>query len=667
MKTKIAKLLEIKKPRYITKEYLHDTDEELLKSIMEATSFLDPSETMSHRLFCVMHDIHESHKCPNCRTETKALFRSYETPIEDYRYSFCSVACMRTYYGRIIEIPIDIELPYADEGSIVEKARACIDGRIMLKMTIAELNTLKQMVESRGISRNGMSRVEACHIIARDLREKPKCRCGQIIKYDEQDRDYRKYCSAKCNMTSAITTEKRITTCNEKYGVDHIMQSEDVKNKMRNNAEERYGYGITSASQLESVKEKVRQTWREKSREEMDALRQKRDKTIMEKYGVSNSFNTTAGEKSRLLVSKARVVKSMEKFEHLVRPLFDMNDWDGIGKSYRWLCLKCNQEFDHVYRHTRKNGSLPHCPLCSSVVSSGHREIHEFLTHIGVNNILMNDRTIIQPLELDMVIPSHNLAIEFDGLYWHSYKNGTRPIAHKYKTELCNKAGLRLVHVFEDEWNLKRNIVKSRLRNILAKGICNIGARKCEIRSISAALKNKFLKKYHIQGECRSTSIFLGLFYKSRLLSVMTFGKMRHITGRRNVKDSYELIRFASMNNVNVSGGADRMFKHFLNNFNPNMVLSYADRRWSEGNLYKKLGFVLKNASAPCQWYMKDYTKRMHRSGFMRHTLVSDPEDKRSEWEIMKSRGFDKIYDCGTLVFEWHRPKTEQTEIEYSI
>jgi hypothetical protein len=101
------------------------------------------------------------------------------------------------------------------------------------------------------------------------------------------------------------------------------------------------------------------------------------------------------------------------------------------------------------------------------------------------------------------------------------------------------------------------------------------------------------LGKYHIQGKDNS-SIYLGLFYRNRLISVMTFGPLRKATGYSTVKNCWELIRFCSIKNFSVVGGAQKLFQYFLKNYNPSQILSFADRRWSSGGVYSKLGFEFK-------------------------------------------------------------------------
>jgi hypothetical protein len=174
----------------------------------------------------------------------------------------------------------------------------------------------------------------------------------------------------------------------------------------------------------------------------------------------------------------------------------------------------------------------------------------------------------------------------------------------------------------------------------------SIGARKCEVREVDNCLAKKFLEKYHIQGYSVA-SVRLGLFYKNRLVALMTFSKARF-----NKKCKWELVRYCSIGDFSIVGGAGKLLKHFRNNYSGSIV-SYADKRWSDGNLYRSLGFVEEKDSSPAYWYVKDGI-RYSRVQFQKHKLSEILEfydENLSESENMKNNGFHKVYDCGNKVF----------------
>jgi hypothetical protein len=161
------------------------------------------------------------------------------------------------------------------------------------------------------------------------------------------------------------------------------------------------------------------------------------------------------------------------------------------------------------------------------------------------------------------------------------------------------------------------------------------------------------LNKYHIQGEDKS-KIHLGLHYKNRLVAVMTFAKLRKVLALEHKEGSYELSRFAAINHFVIVGGADKLLKYFERTYHPKAITSYADRRWSQGDVYYKLGFKLDHISPPSYWYTKDYYHRIYRFNFRKNVLqtkLPNFDPNLSEWENMKNHKYDRIWDCGNLVF----------------
>jgi hypothetical protein len=259
---------------------------------------------------------------------------------------------------------------------------------------------------------------------------------------------------------------------------------------------------------------------------------------------------------------------------------------------------------------------------------------------------------------LDIYIPYHNIAFEFDGLYWHNelYKDANY---HLNKTELCEEKGIKLIHIFEDEWTYKQDIVKSRVKNLLGLSNDKIFARKCVIKEVKTENKTKFLDENHIQGSVGS-SVNLGLYYKDELVSIMTFGSLRKNMGRNFIDGHYELLRFCNKLDSNVIGGASKLFKHFINNYNPIEVISYADRRWSQGGLYDNLGFEFIKNSVPNYFYVVK-GKRMNRYNFRKDILVKEGYDAdKSEREIMSGRKIYRIYDCGNKLYRIKIPQKLQ-------
>ena len=208
------------------------------------------------------------------------------------------------------------------------------------------------------------------------------------------------------------------------------------------------------------------------------------------------------------------------------------------------------------------------------------------------------------------------------------------------------KKDIQLIHIFEDEWLLKKDIVKSRLMNILGLTTNKIYGRKTEIREVCSKKSKEFLMANHIQGNVNA-KIKLGLFYNNELVCLMTIGKRPMINNYE-----YELLRFCNKINTNVIGGADKLLKYFIKTYEPKQIISYADRRWSQGDLYEKLGFNFINNSIISFSYIIN-KKRVNRLNLQKHILVEQGFDSnKTAKQIMLDRKIYRIYDCGTKSYE---------------
>jgi hypothetical protein len=263
---------------------------------------------------------------------------------------------------------------------------------------------------------------------------------------------------------------------------------------------------------------------------------------------------------------------------------------------------------------------------------------------------------VIFPLEIDIYIPSISVGFEYSGLYWHSQSSNEavgRDIKFdNYKRNVAEDAGVTLYTIFEDEWNDKPEIVKSRIKAILNSETNKIYARKCEVVELSSKEANSFLKDNHLQGSGRSNARY-GLKYKNKLVSVMTFSNSnlsRRLSG-------WEINRFCSQVNTVVVGGASRLFSRFVTDHDPETVISYADRRWSNGELYQSLKFEFDSITPPNFWYFKP--NDLHR--IHRFTLRKKPTDN-PEWSTYENRlqnGYLRIWDCGSSKWVWKKPTNE--------
>jgi hypothetical protein len=250
-----------------------------------------------------------------------------------------------------------------------------------------------------------------------------------------------------------------------------------------------------------------------------------------------------------------------------------------------------------------------------------------------------------------------NLAFEFNGLYWHSeiHKDNNY---HNKKTTDCLNEGIKLLHIWEDDWLFKKDIIKSIILNKLGV-IERIWARKCEIRSVDNKEVRIFLDDNHIQGFVGS-SVKLGLYYEGVLVSLMTFGALRKSLGTKSSLRNWELLMFCNKIGFSVVGGASKLFKYFLSNNEFDMIVSYSDNGRGVGELYTKLGFEFVHNTTPNYYYIVG-GKREHRFNFRKDVLVKKGFDtNKTEKEIMNELGYLRVFDSGSKKWVFSKPEMKK-------
>ena len=342
-----------------------------------------------------------------------------------------------------------------------------------------------------------------------------------------------------------------------------------------------------------------------------------------------------------------------KKFEKLAESHvknFHNIDWLTFKKMYPGIRIMS----ENMLKQTNQAASLGNLVVSKKrFISVYERELHEFLDSYNLKYDA--NRQILIDREIEIYIPDNKIGIEFDGLKFHTEFFGKKK--HDYhlnKTLQCNEKGVGLIHIFEDEYVNHKDIVLSKLRHILKldSNLPKIPGRKCKVKEIMKHQAKDFLEKYHIQGYCSST-VYLGAFYNDKLVAVMSFKN-----GGIKSKD-WELTRFATDMNYKFQGVGGKLFSYFVKNFNPVVVISFADRRWTvniNNNLYTKLGFEIAKVNKPDYRYYNervDRYVRFHKMHFQKKKLIEkyglDP--KLTELEMMRALGYDRIWDCGLIKY----------------
>lgn len=324
-------------------------------------------------------------------------------------------------------------------------------------------------------------------------------------------------------------------------------------------------------------------------------------------------------------------------------------------KAHDDVIITCSKHGDFnckPYIHMAGGGF---CPKCTSYVSSYEIQISDFLKKIGVSDIKTSVRNIKGIKEIDILSEQDKIGIEFNGLYWHSDIFKSKKY-HLEKTQKMKEYGYRLIHIFEDEWIEKRYICENILRNVFNKTSNKIYARECLVKEVSYLEAKDFLNVNHMQGNSVSKYRY-GLYFDDKLVSLMTFGKTRKCLGSKTKENEYELLRFCNKNNTIVIGGASKLFNCFIKTKIPQKIISFCDKRYGTGELYKKLNFNFKYNTSVNYFYIK-HGKRYNRFSFRKDVLISKGYDKnKTEKQIMQELGYSRIYDCGSMKFEWNDEK----------
>jgi len=282
--------------------------------------------------------------------------------------------------------------------------------------------------------------------------------------------------------------------------------------------------------------------------------------------------------------------------------------------------------------------------------------------------IIENHR--INQKEFDILIKEDDkiiLGIEYDGLYWHSYRKDThRPKSyyrskHLEKTEIAIENGFQLLHIFENEWKHpdKSLIWKSMIKNKLNITDDKIYARNCSVRYVKSSDATEFVKNNHIQGKNNRGVIKIGLYHKDELVLIGTFGTPQFVNDYK--KGSYEIIRLCSKLDTQVVGGASKLLAYFIKMYNPKQIISYANRRWSEGEVYKQLHFTLDGKIPPNSYYIdvNNYNKMYHRRKYQSHIVKNILKENYNENissmdNAVQSLNVMVIWDSGNYKFTYN-------------
>ena len=376
-------------------------------------------------------------------------------------------------------------------------------------------------------------------------------------------------------------------------------------------------------------------------------------------------------EKISSTFKQKRINNNFSLLINRVHPDYIQSLLNGDINSLSEILIKCpicgeydKHSFHNIFRinsNDIKPNSHNLCHKCYANISqsSPELEIKNIINAMYNGKCIENSRSIIPPpLELDLYYPEKNIAIEFNGNYWHDENHKSKDY-HFNKFKLCKDKNIRLVSIYESDWYNKHDSTISLLKNIFIDSKI-IYARNCTISKLDHKTKSYFINKYHFYGDSNQGTISYGLYYNNELVSVMSFGKLRGQNKLHNNKDHYELVRFVTKDNMRITGGASKLFKKFISEYHPVYIICYSDNDFFTGETYNKLGFKLKSLGESIDYQWVKGTNVLSRYECMKNKLLEKYPKYRNiniigsiEDYIMHDLGYSKLYRCGNSIWEY--------------
>jgi hypothetical protein len=517
-----------------------------------------------------------------------------------------------------------------------------------------------------------------------NIQQIPLCICKNSLTWNQDLRKYRSYCSKSCSAKYTVEQKKKNNL--SKLGVEWHSQTDEWKEKVINTSLSKFGkkhyslteqfqdsvletnnkkYGVDYPSQSKEIYDKIVEHWLNKYQVTnpfyLKTIQEKIKKTNKKKYGVEYaSQNEAIKEKTKETNIKKYGVDNPSKVENFITKRtnsFKENFYDQLtlekinnpewlknenlnNKTVTEISKDLGVSNSNLGKYYKKYG----IDIISHKETLDEKILREFLENYSIN-AEYRTRNIIKPYELDCYISECNLAIEINGVYWHSEQFNKDKKYHVTKTNKCQEQKIELWHFWDFEFQEKQQLIFNKL--LVKLGISNkIGARKLKIKLVDHKEKKIFFENNHLQGDAAS-SVNIGLYFNNVLLMCCSFSKARF-----SKKYQWELIRLSTQQTYVIPGGASKLLKYFIDNYmkDNEILVSYCNRRFSSGNLYKKLNFNLVSSGEPGYCYVYGNKIIGSRNAWQKHLLknkIKIYDQNLSERENMEQNNFYRLWDCG--------------------
>ena len=478
-----------------------------------------------------------------------------------------------------------------------------------------------------------------------------KCECGKEFDNPQKFNGHKANCETHLSAVGKEywIGENRVSRCREKhiekYGSleaysKHLSEVIREGNKKRTDTVDYYA---THIDKEQFIREYIEEN---------------RTRSYMrDKYHISDYMMDQLVKRFDCKKDKKQSSKIGWATKYLIYPSDNINNWQkghqtriqnsgSVKESYRQGLQKqqqtmlkkygvaCSLNLEYLSTHHKKKHSGPNEAFAKILDRNEINYTREFCLGTKSYDFKIEDVLI----EIDPTI-THNV-------YFIPYGNykGLDEDYHYDKSNLAKDNNYRCVHIWD--WDDVNKLIR------LFKPRETVYARKCAIKEVSLYDAKSYLNAYHLQGYAKD-NIRLGLYFEDTLVSLMTFDKPRY-----NKNYEYELIRYVST--YNVLGGAEKLFKHFVNVYSPTSVISYCDKSKFQGTLYNQLGFTSKSVSLGKHWYNmktgKHITDNLLRQRGFDQLLGKEYGcygKGTSNEELMLKHDFLPVIDAGQETFVW--------------
>jgi len=471
-----------------------------------------------------------------------------------------------------------------------------IDKKVLINITERNITYFKEkgydtkLTEKLEVNITDLKRYSRIHINIKC----DECKKESVISYNKYMDSFDRYGFYTCRKCSNI---KKKITFNLNYNGNKLEELIERRNKTKKEKYENGNYDV------EKTKETNLNKYGHTHHLQNNEILNKQKKTNLLKYGCESASNN---KNIRNKIKKSNIETKYNQSIILYKNKYNINILDKINNNFLIKCDNCknNYEIKPNLLQLRILYNTELCTKCNPIgfnnFSNPEKQLLNFIKEYYNDEIIVNTKRIIKPYELDIYLPKLKLAFEFNGLYWHSdFKKSNN--YHKIKTDMCEEKGIILIHIYEDEWKNKQNIIKP----LILSYINNI-----EINTIKEITNTDLILKFFNNYKYIKTHINIGSFINNEIVSILTINKFNNY---------YELVNYYSKSNNNYKN----MLKYFIDNYKPNKIISIVDRTYYNGNIEKELNFKLVKITEP-------------------NYMIKSLNDNKKKY---------KIYNSGNLIF----------------